>query len=276
MSTHWGPLFGLIALGTALAVTGCSDDASTPAAPSAAATDVTAASTAADLNPDFCSALVAFDRLDPPGGEDSEKEYTAAIQRYAQAIESPLATMAANAPDALAAPLETLNSLLPALKQGDIPSYEGPAGSAAIEEVEQAAAAGCGFERVAVTAQDYSFTPDRASLAAGPVSFQLTNDGAEPHVFLLLRKPEGDTREDTAIVGEFLEREFSGDAAQMSEVQDEVVPGGGPFAMPGSTGSHVLDLSAGTYIYWCPIPQGETGDGPPHFALGMIGELTVQ
>jgi hypothetical protein len=37
----------------------------------------------------------------------------------------------------------------------------------------------------------------------------------------------------------------------------------------------VFDLDPGTYVYFCPIPSGEDGSGPPHFTLGMIGELTV-
>jgi plastocyanin len=273
MTTQWKPMLGgLLALAALIAATACGEGDD----PTATASPTESATSGASISPEFCSALVSFDALDSPGGEETPEEYSAAIEQYADEIEKPLASMTAATPDELTAAFETLNGLLPALHEGDIAAYEGPEGSAAIEQVEQVAADGCGFETVTVTAKDYLFTPDQTTIEAGPVSFHLTNQGAEPHVFLLLRKPDGDAREDATIVGDFLEKASSGDPAQMGEVLDEIVPGGGPFAQPGSEGSHILDLSAGTYVYWCPIPQGESGEGPPHFTLGMIGELTVE
>ncbi|MDA0350668.1 MAG: hypothetical protein O3A10_00470 [Chloroflexi bacterium] len=270
MPTHWKHIAsGLIAATALVALAACGDDDPTPT-PTPAPTEV-----AAGVSAEFCSAVVAFDAVDSPGGEENEAEYVAAIVDYASNIEAPLAALTAAAPAELADATAALNGLFAQLHDGSIEAYENPESLGAFEQIEAAGREGCGWQAVSVTAQDYEFSLGDAPISAGPISFEMTNNGAEPHVFLLIRKPEGDTRESGEVVGEFLEKISSGDPAQIGEVVDQNVSGGGPFAIPGGSGSHVLDLSAGTYIYWCPIPQGESGEGPPHFALGMVGEFAV-
>lgn len=136
-----------------------------------------------------------------------------------------------------------------------------------------------------VTAKDYEFTGVPDTVAAGSTISLTTADGGEPHEFVAVLVPETETR----TVDELME---------LPEAELEALFAGEPalvtIAFPGATdqpGPVVGDgtlTEPGRYLYLCTFPQGTTvddvanaegplsGDTPPHFVLGMRGELTVK
>ena len=126
----------------------------------------------------------------------------------------------------------------------------------------------CDWSVTDVTAADYSFDGLPETLDAGVHSFEVLNEGAEPHVMLVFRKADGVTDSwDDILAGDFT-------------TTDKAEGVTAAFAPPGAPGYGVADLKAGEYLVFCPIPTGsgmETeGDGPPHFMNGMRQELTVE
>ncbi len=223
----------------------------------------------------FCQAIVDFDAVDQPGegGPLTKDEITG----FGDALAESAATIVENAPASLADPVEVLDQTVAALQEGDGSALEDPTNDAAqaVEAIEVAGREDCDWESLDVTAAEYGFDVSPMTVGSGPVSVQMTNTGEESHVFLLIRKPDGDSRDSGTIVTETLEAFESGDPEQLGAVADRAVSGAGPFALPGQTGTHVYDLAPGTYVAWCPISQGESEDAPPHFMLGMVAEFEV-
>jgi hypothetical protein len=50
--------------------------------------------------------------------------------------------------------------------------------------------------------------------------------------------------------------------------------------MPGHSDTTFIRMDRGLYVVACLVPQGTTqdteGSGPPHHALGMVAEFTVE
>ncbi|MEJ7800480.1 MAG: hypothetical protein WKF60_08175 [Ilumatobacter sp.] len=146
-------------------------------------------------------------------------------------------------------------------------------------------------ETVEIVAADYAFTNVPASIAPG-TKLSLTNSSsAELHEMVVFRIPDTETRSIEELVA-------------LPEKEQEAIFGAGPpaivqLAMPGSDepipalGDGTL-TEPGRYAMVCFIPQGvdpqaymdaaaSSGDGPPdvaggppHAALGMYAELTVE
>ena len=137
---------------------------------------------------------------------------------------------------------------------------------------------------VDVIARDYEFEGVPDTIAAGSTISLTTEEGGEPHEFVAVLIPESETRSVEELIA--LPEEELG--ALFAEEPPLVT-----IAFPGSTdqpGPVVGDgtlTEPGRYIYLCTFPQGTTvddvanaqgpleGDTPPHFTLGMVGELTV-
>jgi plastocyanin len=95
---------------------------------------------------------------------------------------------------------------------------------------------GGGGETVDVSLTDFAIDPPNPSVAAGTVTFAVSNDGQAPHNL-------------------------------------EVEGGGVEEALPtdlsaGDSGELTVDLQPGTYEWYCPVGN--------HAAMGMEGELTVE
>jgi hypothetical protein len=88
--------------------------------------------------------------------------------------------------------------------------------------------------KVALSEWKVQLTPAR--VPAGPVIFEVTNDGGIPHAF-----------------------EFEGRGLEKST----------PQIQPGATATLKLDLAAGKYEAYCPVGKGS------HKMLGMVNHLTV-
>jgi uncharacterized cupredoxin-like copper-binding protein len=95
---------------------------------------------------------------------------------------------------------------------------------------------------VRVTLLDYSITPAKISVPAGPVTLYVTNDGKTPHNFSI-RSPRGSSGSSSKIV------------VHSSDLR------------PGQAGVIVATLSAGEYTFFCAFAG--------HESLGMSGDFTV-
>ncbi|GAC1674080.1 MAG: hypothetical protein PVS3B2_16350 [Candidatus Dormibacteraceae bacterium] len=95
---------------------------------------------------------------------------------------------------------------------------------------------------VRVSLLDYSISPAKITVPAGPVTLYVTNDGKTPHNFFI-RSPRGSSGSSSKIVV------HSGDLK------------------PGQAGVVVATLSAGEYTFFCAFAG--------HESLGMIGDFTV-
>jgi uncharacterized cupredoxin-like copper-binding protein len=101
----------------------------------------------------------------------------------------------------------------------------------------QEPSAGGGGETLDVSLVDFRIEPTNATVQAGEVTFNVSNDGEAPHNL----EVEGPTGE--------------------AELEQDLAP--------GESGELTVDLSEpGTYKWYCPV-----GD---HESLGMVGEVTVQ
>lgn len=105
---------------------------------------------------------------------------------------------------------------------------------------------------------DYRFVPAEIEVAAGVVTFQVTNNGTEPHEVAFL--PGGG------------EVPMTEDGAP----DEEALAAAGAFELeafgPGQTCNATYDLAPGEYTIFCIV---ETEDGTTHLMLGMEGTLTV-
>jgi len=144
-------------------------------------------------------------------------------------------------------------------------------------------------EAVEIAAIDYEFEdlPDR--IAAGTTLSLHNESEAELHELVAFRLADDETRS-------------AEELAQLPEAELEAVFAGEPatvlIAKPGEESFAALGDGSlsdpGRYVVFCAIPQGVDPDeylaaaeqseagppdvagGPPHFVLGMVGEVTVE
>jgi len=114
---------------------------------------------------------------------------------------------------------------------------------------------GGGDGGVAATLADYSISLDPSSVAAGSVSFDITNDGPQTHEFVVFKT---DLAPDALPVSDGLVEEESPDLELIGEVEDIAA---------GATATLEENLDAGSYVVICNIVT--------HYELGMRTELTV-
>lgn len=131
----------------------------------------------------------------------------------------------------------------------------------------------CGYTEVNVLGTDYAFSGLDDELPAGPTIVELTNEGAEFHEIVLMRKAPGVTESFDELL-----------ALPEEEVGDKAIFVGAATGAPGETAATVVDLTAGEYLAVCFVPTGATPevlaagpppDAEPHFAHGMKQEFTV-
>jgi plastocyanin len=112
-------------------------------------------------------------------------------------------------------------------------------------------------ERISITAHEYAFTPAEVATSAGIVTFDVVNDGKQPHELAFL--PGG------------------GDVPFTDGEPDEAaLEKAGAFELeafgPGQTCAATYDLAPGTYTLFCIV---KSPDGTTHYQQGMRGTLTV-
>ena len=114
---------------------------------------------------------------------------------------------------------------------------------------------------VTVHAKEFAFDIPK-SIAAGPTTFRLVNDGKEFHHLSIIKLEEGKT------IADF------GEAMKAGKPPEWAVAYGGPnAAVPGQTIAATIDMQPGSYVVVCFIPS--PGEQAPHAAKGMIAPLTV-
>jgi uncharacterized cupredoxin-like copper-binding protein len=120
-----------------------------------------------------------------------------------------------------------------------------------------------GATEIDVTLKEWEVLLSSASGRAGTFYFRVTNVGPEdPHEFVVIRS---DLPPDAlpAVDGRVPEDEV--------DLLDEIEP----FAV-GSTGSLVLDLQPGRYVFICNIAEIEGGELESHYELGMRTVFVVE
>jgi hypothetical protein len=217
---------------------------------------------------DYCAkSLIIETYPEPEMNFEASPEEMAAEMRTVGAQILPLAEQAqAVAPAEIRKDIEVLVAATRQLAQtGD---FEAAFGTEAVDEAEKRAHAfdleNCKWAKVEVSAKEYSFSGVPKKIEPGPVSFELANDGKEPHELMLLKVNEGETATAKEIV----------ELPQM-EAMSKIIPLGSTFAEPGRAEYKVIDLERGRYVIACFIPVGGGGEGPPHASRGMYGEFEV-
>ena len=119
-------------------------------------------------------------------------------------------------------------------------------------------------ETVEVTLQEFSVSADPASVPAGSVTFESTNDGPDDvHEFVVIATDLGITELPTVEDGSVDE---SGEGLELiGEIEDIPV---------GETQSVTLDLEAGNYVLICNIYDADEDEA--HYQEGMRTAFTVE
>lgn len=119
---------------------------------------------------------------------------------------------------------------------------------------------------VHIVSSEFAFeAPD--VVPAGAVTFQLTNQGAEPHHAWIVRFEDGHD------LADYLATVQGGSGH--APAPDWVVDVGGPMVMmaPGAVSDATIDLKPGIYAFVCHVPSP---DGVTHLAKGMAKQFVVE
>lgn len=122
---------------------------------------------------------------------------------------------------------------------------------------------------VTVAMTDFLFSGLPTELEAGPKVWDVANTGDQGHLFILVKLAEGATFEEFTAW-------LATPEAQGGEVPERLgadVPGAAHYIDPGGRYFETLDLSPGSYVLVCPVP--DPASGQPHYHLGMVHAVTV-
>ena len=137
---------------------------------------------------------------------------------------------------------------------------------ASLEVTEPAATGDLPAGDEQLTLQDFAFV-GLDSLASGPHTITVKNDGPQPHEATIVKLADG-------VTVDALRGMFSSTAPPPSGPPPFTSAGGIAGFAPGDTATVEVDLEPGDYAWICFIPDPATGKA--HAELGMIGALTVQ
>jgi len=156
----------------------------------------------------------------------------------------------------------------------DFSAMETPEFAAAQGTVDPFVFANCEFDtKVEAVGVDFAFNGLPETIEGGRVALLFTNEGAEAHEIVIMRRNDGVTESFEDLLG-----------LPEEEAMGKVTPVGGAFAATtGATGLLIGDFAPGDYIALCFVPVGTTmhdgefteGTGAPHFTHGMQQEFTV-
>jgi uncharacterized cupredoxin-like copper-binding protein len=222
----------------------------------------------------FCTAAVDLaavvnDGPDVPNPPASPEDVAAAFDEYQARLEPPLTAMEQSVPPALQQDIATIGRQARyAVATNDEAPLNTPEYDTATSRLRAFMITECRFEQVRVTAVEYRFDGIPAALPAGTVAFTMSNQGAESHELDVYRINEG------------VPQPFPELVLLPDDQRDVVLTSVGEIsANPGAADTEFMTLIPGRYGVACPVPQGSTpgadGTGPPHAALGMVAEFTV-
>ena len=131
-------------------------------------------------------------------------------------------------------------------------------------------AAGGGGGTVSVTLQEWAVIPAQSSVGAGPVTFEVKNDGpVHPHEFVVIRTDLAPQSLPTTHEGAVDE---DGEGIEIIGKIEEFPP--------GETRSATFDLQPGSYVLVCNVSGEEGGEhgggGEIHYKMGMFAAFTVE
>lgn len=139
-------------------------------------------------------------------------------------------------------------------------------GTVAVLSVVAAACGGDEGGSVDVTLQEFAVVPAEASVSAGEVTFNVTNEGPEDvHEFVVFQTDLAADALPTAEDGS-VDEEGEG-VTLIDEIEDIAV---------GDSPSLTADLDAGSYVLICNIVEEEDGETIVHYAEGMRTGFTVE
>jgi hypothetical protein len=271
---------GGAALAVAIALAGCGSDGDASGEATGEATgeaEETAAATTeggGDVAA-FCQAAVEAETASAQGPDiDFEtatpEEIQAALTEYGARLEPALAQAEETAPDDISDSVRTVTGIIrQALETGDDTAFEDPEYVAADDAIDEYVLAECGFEEIQATGVDFAYEGIPDTVPAGVLALTFDNQGEELHEIALVRINDGVTQSLQELV-----------ALPEEEAMSMVAFAGAGFAEPGEADTVLLTLEPGRYGAVCFIPEGTThdteGSGPPHAALGMLAEFTVE
>ena len=108
---------------------------------------------------------------------------------------------------------------------------------------------------------EFSVTSDPTGVPTGSVQFNVTNDGATAHEFVIMQT---DNPPNALLYDDTVQK-----AVEDAPGQQDVGEVGGelPFILPGQSDSGTFDLAPGRYVFLCNIPG--------HYKAGMYTSFTV-
>ena len=238
---------------------------------------------------------IDFEALNPEQQREESKRFAAQL--------APLAEEArAAAPEEIRGEINTLADAVKKVQEtGDFESaFDNPETDRASDRAHEFDLENCGWGRVDVTAVNYEFRGIPETLNAGATSFELKNEGSEPHEIALFR----------------INDDVSESAEELLELPEEEAMkrytfAAATFADPGEEEYALAQLKEGRYMAVCfipvgtepeeggeegspspgaatpaaatplspttsPSPGGEGQEGPPHFTRGMLAEFEVR
>lgn len=225
-----------------------------------------------DKGASYCAALVDFNAaaLQSELDEDSSPED---IQAAADTLTPLWNAVETNVPDSAADAATELGATIDALGEGDAGPFNEDATFETYTTLINDTVGDCGFETLGAEAIDYAFQGLPTSVKAGTLALSLENKTAknETHEMIIFKKADGETRSAMELLSDpALEEQGPGEFA------------GATVAEPGQTGAGLMQVTAGDYVVVCfvpvgsgDVPEGEEGDGPPHFTEGMVAEFKV-
>lgn len=119
--------------------------------------------------------------------------------------------------------------------------------------------ASCGGEGegpVAVSLTEHEIEADPASVPAGEVTFDVSNDGEETHEIVVVSTDLAPDELPTADDGSFDEEQVE----VVNEIED---------IEAGADETLTVELEAGSYVLACNVVEEEDGETEAHYELGM-------
>jgi uncharacterized cupredoxin-like copper-binding protein len=115
-----------------------------------------------------------------------------------------------------------------------------------------------GSTSVKVTENEWNISPDTAQVKAGTITFNVTNEGAEPHEFLVIKS---DSPADGLPMGD---NRVNEDAVTIVKDSDTIAV--------GSSVKLTVKLDPGKYVFICNVPDPVFS----HYLKGMRTAFTVK
>ena len=124
---------------------------------------------------------------------------------------------------------------------------------------------------ITVVATEYKFAVT-GTATGGFVQVRFENDGKEPHILVPFKLKPGKTPADALALLSAQQPDPEQVAAVFDGDPDTSFYGTPGLLPPGDSETTVAHFTPGSYVLACFIPSP---DGTPHFALGMLADLTV-